>query len=181
MLTAPILAKLDADGNKLDVAPIINDAVTSQPLRFPVTIDRLAELAAAIGYVETHWGFAKGKPETTGASIIGSDDSGNGYMQIDAHAHPDLVADGRMLIPANNIRAGVCILAAALQDFAGRLDVERCGCAAYNAGSHHVSVAVHAGKLPDAVTEGGDYTKRVDAALEMYGFAPLDSASDARV
>jgi soluble lytic murein transglycosylase-like protein len=177
-MLSPILAKLDATGATIDVAPIIVDAVSGQPLRQPVTLDRLAELAAAAGRVESLWGYARGHAGTTGAAIIGDDGNGEGFMQIDKVAHPALCAGGAMFDPVKNIRAGVMILAGSLQYFAGGADVERRGLAGYNAGPHRVMEAIHQpnGK-PDDVTEHRDYTKRIDAALVHFGFATLDAQS----
>lgn len=176
-MLSPILAKLDATGATIDVAPIIVDAVSGQPLRQPVTLARLAELAAAAGRVESLWGYGKGKGNTTGASIVGEDGNGEGYMQIDKVAHPALCVGGAMFDPVKNIRAGVMILAGSLQYFAGGAEVERRGLAGYNAGPHRVMDAIHANGRPDDVTEHHDYTKRIDAALAHYGFALLDAKS----
>lgn len=166
MLSKAILALLDS-GATLDVAPIINDCAS----RLALNPDRVAQLMAAIGDVESAWGYGHGWPGTRGNSIVGADGHGQGYVQVDDRAHPGFCAGGAMHDPQKNIEAGTTIL---VQYLALTSDLsERAGVGAYNAGPGRVRRCVEAGGQVDDVTEHHNYTQRIDAALVHRGFAPL--------
>lgn len=128
--------------------------VVSADLGMPAT------LILAIMWRESAFGLALTPKGPTGTGDHGH---GRGLMQIDDRAHGVWVASNNWQDPETNIRYGTKVLKEAhdilaRKGFHGDL-LWTCALAAYNAGVGAVIRAVQAGKEPDSVTTGRNYSK----------------------
>ena len=96
--------------------------------------------------------------ESAGRNIVGDNGFGFGLMQIDSRSHDHFLnAHSGGLDPASNIRYGAKLLRENFDRF-GRWDA---ALAAYNAGPTRVANAILAGRSPDSVTTGQNYSADV--------------------
>lgn len=133
-----------------------------------------ATLIMGILWRESLFGLALHPVGPTGTGDLGH---GRGLMQIDDRAHRTWVSSHDWADPLVNVRKGAEVLRDARNVFVARgYSGEQCwrmALAAYNAGTRAVLAAVQAGKDPDLVTTGKDYSKFVLERvkdLELNGF-----------
>lgn len=127
-------------------------------------------LLAAIGSRESGWGLLLKPPGPAGTGDHGH---GRGLMQIDDRWHKEFVASGQWQVPQSSIDYAAGLLQWATKYFRKRTGgdeetVLRYAVAAYNAGCFKVLQTVEAGRDPDTVTTGGDYSRDVFNRAEWF-------------
>lgn len=144
-------------------------------------------ILAALGYRETHWGYApgyvpKGNPRGTGdfgkrsstATGLPPDGLGwgRGLMQIDYATWKDWLNSNPWWDPYTNIKKGAEIYKTNLAYFQAKgltgNALIAAALAAYNAGPQRVYAAITAGRPPDSVTTGTNYSSSVIASAAKY-------------
>jgi hypothetical protein len=129
-------------------------------------------LISALGWRETRWGTVRGQGGSTGPSIIGSDGTGHGLMQIDSGTWGSWIDSHDWADPYTNVSKGVDIYLQGLDYFTSRgLEGDmatQAALAAYNHGPQSVWKNIQAGLSPDTGTTGGNYASDVWATIQNW-------------